>query len=57
MLAAKARKRVALSWENALYCFIGCFLGTLVGVLPGIGPVATVACCCPSPPDLGPRRP
>jgi putative tricarboxylic transport membrane protein len=38
---------VALTWQNALYCFAGCFLGTLVGVLPGIGPVATVAMLLP----------
>jgi putative tricarboxylic transport membrane protein len=38
---------IALSWQNAVYCFIGCFLGTLVGVLPGLGPVATVAMLLP----------
>src|SRR5512143_3157554 len=38
---------IALSFQNALYCFIGCLLGTLIGVLPGIGPLATVAMLLP----------
>src|SRR5512139_3593426 len=38
---------VALSFQNALYCFIGCLLGTLIGVLPGIGPLATIAMLMP----------
>src|SRR5215831_2407825 len=39
--------KVALSFQNLWYCFIGCFLGTLIGVLPGIGPVATIAMLLP----------
>src|SRR3989304_2969408 len=45
---------VALTWQNAVDCFMGCFLGTLVGVLPGIGPVATVAMLLPFTFGLGP---
>ena len=39
--------KVALSFQNLWYCFVGCFLGTLIGVLPGIGPVATIAMLLP----------
>ena len=38
---------IALSFQNALYCFVGCLLGTLIGVLPGIGPMATIAMLLP----------
>ena len=38
---------VALSFQNAIYCFLGCLLGTLIGVLPGIGPLATIAMLMP----------
>src|SRR5512135_3682423 len=38
---------IALSLQNALYCFVGCLLGTLIGVLPGIGPMATIAMLLP----------
>ena len=38
---------VALTVQNALYCFAGVLLGTVVGVLPGIGPVTTVAMLLP----------
>ncbi len=38
---------VALSLQNASYCFLGCLLGTLIGVLPGIGPLATIAMLMP----------
>jgi TctA family transporter len=39
--------QVALTLQNALYCFMGVLLGTLIGVLPGIGPVATIAMLLP----------
>jgi TctA family transporter len=38
---------VALTLQNAAYCFIGVLLGTVIGVLPGIGPVTTVAMLLP----------
>jgi TctA family transporter len=38
---------VAVSLQNALYCFFGVLLGTLIGVLPGIGPVPTIAMLLP----------
>lgn len=38
---------VALTVQNAVYCFLGVLLGTVVGVLPGIGPVTTVAMLLP----------
>src|SRR5262245_30067658 len=38
---------VALTFQNALYCFVGVLLGTLIGVLPGIGPSATIAMLLP----------
>jgi putative tricarboxylic transport membrane protein len=38
---------VALTLQNAAYCFIGVLLGTVIGVLPGIGPVPTVAMLLP----------
>jgi TctA family transporter len=38
---------VALTLQNAVYCFIGVLLGTVIGVLPGIGPVTTVAMLLP----------
>ena len=39
--------RVALSFQNLLFCFFGVTLGTLIGVLPGIGPVTGVAILIP----------
>jgi TctA family transporter len=39
---------VALTAQNALYCFAGVLLGTLIGVLPGLGPVATIAMLLPA---------
>ncbi len=39
--------RVALSFQNLLFCFVGVTLGTLIGVLPGIGPVTGVAILIP----------
>src|SRR5574341_1110200 len=39
--------RVALSFQNLLFCFLGVTLGTLIGVLPGIGPVTGVAILIP----------
>jgi TctA family transporter len=38
---------IALTLQNAVYCFIGVLLGTVIGVLPGIGPVTTVAMLLP----------
>jgi putative tricarboxylic transport membrane protein len=38
---------VALTLNNAFYCFFGCFIGTLIGVLPGIGAFATIALLLP----------
>src|SRR4029077_20492931 len=38
---------VALTLQNAAYCFIGVLLGTVIGVLPGIGPFTTVAMLLP----------
>jgi putative tricarboxylic transport membrane protein len=35
--------KVAFSFMNLLYCFLGVFLGTAVGVLPGLGPAATIS--------------
>jgi putative tricarboxylic transport membrane protein len=38
---------VALTLNNAFYCFFGCLIGTLIGVLPGIGAFATIALLLP----------
>src|SRR5262249_29433549 len=46
--------KVALSFQNLLYAFVGCMVGTLIGVLPGIGPVATIAMLLPIPFHLPP---
>ncbi len=45
---------VALSLENAFYCFLGVLVGTLVGVLPGLGPTATIAILLPLTYSLDP---
>src|SRR5260221_10032794 len=39
--------RVALHWNNILYCLVGCLLGTLIGVLRGIGRIGTIALLLP----------
>ena len=39
--------KVALTFQNLFYAFVGCMVGTLIGVLPGIGPVATIAMLLP----------
>jgi len=48
---------VAFTFQNLIYAFIGCLLGTLIGVLPGIGPVATIAMCCPQRTHCLPLQP
>jgi putative tricarboxylic transport membrane protein len=39
--------KVASSWGNLFFCFLGTLLGTLIGVLPGIGPTTGVAILIP----------
>ena len=39
--------RVALTWQNLFYAFVGCFWGTMVGVLPGLGPLAGMTLLLP----------
>ncbi len=39
--------RIALTWMNLFYCFIGVLWGTLVGILPGIGPLGGIALLLP----------
>src|SRR5262245_45393332 len=46
--------RLALTWQNLLYCFIGCFWGTVVGVLPGLGPLAGMTLLLPLTYSLDP---
>lgn len=45
---------IALTFENAMWCFVGVFLGTIIGILPGLGPAATIALLLPLTYDMAP---
>jgi putative tricarboxylic transport membrane protein len=39
--------KVALTFQNILFAFIGVFVGTIIGMLPGLGPISAIAIMIP----------